>query len=239
MKSILIPTVLENDTLYAIETAISHAKGKSTSIVLLTLIETPDASSAVEFLRKTRKPLTDAQSELLDECCRKVDESPNCTLEIRHQHGITAPLLRNLLDYLGTDMIILSPSYKADKKKIHSYFCKLVGSCKKPILHLGSENTSPEFNKALYIERNNTRMGLQELQQLVNSQFDFSIVSQASVAEEQNPQGFAPVVNEAIVKNGIDLLIETRKPKAVKGRVLVSDAFGLPVLSIHEEAERA
>tara|TARA_B100001105_G_C22284492_1_gene396765 strand:- start:45 stop:764 length:720 start_codon:yes stop_codon:yes gene_type:complete len=238
MKSILIPTVLENDTLQAIETAISHARGKSASIVLLTLTETPDALSAAEFLRKTRKPLTAAQSELLEECSLRVAASANCTLEVRNQYGITASLLRNLLDFLATDMVILSQSYKADKKKINSYFCKLISTCKKPILHLGSENACPEFNKALYIERNNTRIGLQELQQLVNVQFDFRIVSQASVAEEQNPEGFAPLVNEAIVKNGIDLLIETRKPKAVQRAPLVSDGYGLPVLSIHEEAAR-
>ncbi|WP_294821795.1 hypothetical protein [uncultured Flavobacterium sp.] len=238
MKSILIPSVLENDTLQAVETAIKHAKGKSCSIVLLTLTETPDACSAAEYLRKTRKPLTAAQSELLEECRSRVAVSQNCVLEIRHQYGITSSLLRNLLEYLGTEMIILSPSYKAEKRKIHTYFCKLVAGCKKPILHLGNGSEQPDFNKALYIERNNAQIDIRELQQLVNKQFDFRIVSQASVAGEQNPGGFAPFVNEAIEKNGIDLLIETRKPKAVSGRPAVSDTYGLPLLSIHEEAAR-
>ncbi len=238
MKSILIPTVLENDTLQAIETAIRHAKGKSCNIVLLTLTETPDACSAVEFLRKTRKPLTAAQSDLLDECGLKVAQSANCTLEIRNQYGLTASLLRNLLEYLGTEMIILSPSYKAVKKKIHTYFCKLVSGCKKPILHLGNSSDQPEFNKALYIERNNTHIGIQELQQLLNRQFDFRIVSQANVDGEHSTDGFAPFVTEAIEKNGIDLLIETRRPKTVSGRHPVTDTYGLPLLSIHEEAAR-
>ncbi|MGQ2983399.1 hypothetical protein [Flavobacterium sp.] len=238
MKSILIPSVLENDTLHAIDTAIKHAKGKSSNIVLLTLTDTPDACSAAEYLRKTRRPLTAAQSELLEECGRRVAASANCTLEIRHQYGLTSALLRNLLEYLGTEMIILSPSYKAEKRKIHTYFCKLVAGCKKPILHLGNGSEQPEFNKALYIERNNAQIDIRELQQLVNKQFDFRIVTRASVAEEHNPGGFAPFVNEAIEKNGIDLLIETRKPKAVTRRIEVTDTYGLPLLSIHEEAAR-
>ncbi len=238
MKSILIPTVIENDTKHAIETAVKHAKGKNCSITLLILTETPDACSAVEFLRKTKKPFTPAQAELLDECHSRIALSANCTLGVHHQYGISAPLFRNLMEYLGTEMIILSPSYKADRKKIHAYFCKLAATCKKPILHLGKKPEQPEFNKALYIERNNAQIGIQELQQLVNRQFDFKIVSQASAAEEQGTDGLAPFVSEAIMKNGIDLLIETRKPQKNRpaARGMTNDAYGLPVLSIHEEA---
>lgn len=241
MKSILIPTVFENDTLYATETAIKHAKGKNCNIVLLTLAEAPDTYSAAEFLRKTKQPITAAQGEVLEECRAKVAASGNCTLEVRNQYGLSSALLRNLLEFLGTEMIILTPSYKAEKKKIHTYFCKLVGTCKKPILHLGSGCDQPAFNKALYIERDNTQIGIQELQQLVSSQFDFRIVSQASIAEEQHPEGFAPYVNEAIAKNGIDLLIETRKPQKalLSSKAIRNEAYGLPVLSIHEEAARA
>ncbi|AWH84852.1 hypothetical protein HYN59_06800 [Flavobacterium album] len=238
MKSILIPTVFESDTLHAIDTAIKHARGKSCTIVLLTLTEAPDAGSAAEFLRKTRRALTQAQSELLNECYNAVALSANCSLDVHHQYGLSAALLRNLLQYLGTDMVILSPSYKAEKKRIHTYFCKLVSTCKKPILHLGSRCGRPAFNKALYLESNNARIGIKELQQLVNRQFDFKIVSQASVAED-GYKDFAPFVNEAIERNGIDLLIETRKSKkAVAEKAVDNDAFGLPMLSIHEEAAR-
>ncbi|MEL1243612.1 hypothetical protein AAEO56_05010 [Flavobacterium sp. DGU11] len=240
MKSILIPTVLENDTLHAIDIAIKHAKGKSCTIVLLTLTETPDAGSAVQFLRKTRKAFTQAQLELLNECYNAVALSANCRLEVHHQYGLSAAVLRNLLEYLGTDIIILSPSYKSERKKIHTNFCKLAGTCKKPILHLGNGCGQMAFNKALYIERNNAQIDIKDLQQLVNTQFDFKIVSQATLTEGYGQEGFAPFVNEAIERNGIDLLIETRKSKKamMPENRMNNDAFGLPVLSIHEEAAR-
>jgi len=235
MKSILIPTVLENDTLFAVDMAIQHAKGKNCGIVLLMLTEAPDACSGAEFLRRGRKPLTSAQCEVLEECRDKVNASGNCTLDIHYQYGISAAILRNLLDYLVTDIIILSPSYKAERKRIHMELCKLMGTCKKPILHLENTTDCREFTKALYIERNDTQMDIRELQQLVNTQFGFKIVSQATIANEQNPEEM-PFLIETISRNNIDLLVETRKPKTKLGKIPKSETFGLPVLSIHEEA---
>ncbi|RZJ64900.1 MAG: hypothetical protein EOO45_17625 [Flavobacterium sp.] len=239
MKSILIPTVLENDAMCAVSTAIKHARGKNCSIVMLLVADTPDNYTAAGFLRNGRQPITDAQIEVLNECRTKIRASGNCTLTVHHQCGMSASLLKNLLEYLDTDMIILCPSYKAEKKRIHATLCKLLINSKKNILHLGQGMYDVEFNNALYLEPDNAQMGLQELQQLVSRDFDFKIVSQASIADERNTEDMTPFLTEAIRKNKIDLLVETRKAEKIRMRkrsALASDEFGLPVLSIYEEA---
>ena len=238
MKNILIPTTLENDTLTAVTTAIKHAKGSNATIVLMDLCDAPDAYTAAEFLRKNRQPMTAAQNQVLEQCSLLAEKSGNCTLRLHRQQGLTGPLLRNLLDYLATDLIILSPSYKAETCRAHRSCISLLAKCKTPILHLGHQEKECELTNALYLENNRTRTGLQELQQLVSGQFSFRIVSQAQL-EEQNPRDMTPFLSDAIARNNIDLLIETRRPQGRTKQHIVNDQLGLPVLSIHEEAIKA
>lgn len=239
MKNILIPTTLEQDAVGAVETAIRHAKGNKAEIVLLTVYETNVVYSASEFLRTTCRPFTEAQDDVLESCSAMVQKTPNCSLKIRRQNGLTGPLLKNLLEYLGTGLIIIPYSYKTGASKLQNDCISLLSKCRVPILHMGPEAGEPAFTNALYLGKKQVQMDIRELQQLVSGQFDFRIVSQAHF-EEQNPDDMTPFITDAIQKNNIDLLIETRRPqKSGKKHTAVNDRLGLPVLSIHEEAIRS
>lgn len=244
MKNILIPSILEADTICAVKTAIKQAKGKNCSIILMFVTEVADSESPAAILRTSKHRNTKAQCEVLSECRRLVSATANCTLKTHSQCGMSAPLFKNLMEYLAIDLIVLCSSYKSDRKKINTYCNSLFLKCKSPILHIGPGTEEQEFSNALYIEYAKNKMGLQELQQLVNGQFNFKIVSQAKI-EEQNPDDITPLLTEAITKNNIDLLIETRKAEKMKlrkkedNRHLVNEALGLPVLSLYEEALEA
>lgn len=239
MKNILIPTTLESDSLNAVKTAIKHADGQNCSIVLMLVYKTPDADSGSLFLRELSLNLTVAQLKTLKDCHALADATENCRLKVHNQCGMSRPLLKNLIDHLGIDLIILTASYKKECAYIHTYCTKLLLNCKSPILHLGNKFSDYDFNKALFLERNQTKMGVQELQQIINKQFTFKIVSQAKFPEEQNPADIAPLLIETISKNNIDLLIETRKVEKRNAKrkesAVINEALGLPMLSIYDE----
>lgn len=239
MKNILIPTVLEEDTLTAVKTAVKYATGKNCSVVLMLLQKMPDSFSSASVLRETKPSYTPAQSSILTQCRQIIQASGNCRLVIHNQCGISAPLLKNLIEYLGTDLIIFTPSYKEDKNALNSYCTQLLLNCKCPILHLGPNEYGNDFNKALFLEGEQTKLDIVQLQQIINGQFNFKIVSQAKVTEEQNPADITPLLSETISKNNINLLVETRKAEKRKLKKKngknVNEVLGLPVLSIFEE----
>ncbi|MDV6169067.1 hypothetical protein R1T16_11580 [Flavobacterium sp. DG1-102-2] len=238
MKNILIPSTLQQDTLFSVKTAIDQAAGTKCVITLVLLNEAPDTESASYFLRKTKPLTTPAQMLVLNECRGAIDNSLNCVLEIHNQFGLTAPLLKNLLEYLATTIIIIPASYKQEGKKIHSYFLELLSNSKIPMLHLTPGCELQELNKALFVERDETAVSLTELQQIINSQFTFKIVGHAAVSAHY-PEEPDPGVAEAISKNNIDLLIETRKNSKMgkkKKKAVINESLGLPVLSIYEDA---
>lgn len=238
MKNILIPTVLEEDTLSAIKTAVKYASGKNSTITLMLVQKMPDNFSAAATLREMSPSFTTAQNNLLCDCRNAIEASANCRLIIRNQCGISAPLLKNLMEYMGTDLIIFTPSFKNDRNPLNTYCAQLLLNSKYPILHLGNCENESDFSKAMFLEREQNTFDITQLQQIINEQFNFRIVSQAKVADEQNPADISPLLSEAIIKNEINLLVETRKAEKKKRKKIektVNEALGLPVLSIHEE----
>lgn len=239
MKNILIPTTLQQDTIIAVKAAIKQAAQNNCIITLMLVSDAPDAESASYFLRASKPAYTALQTQVLDTCHMEAADYPNCKLELHDRCGLSAPLLKNLLEHLGTSLIIVPPSYKQERDSIHHYCLNLLANSKTPILHLNEGCEEQEFNKALYLEHTKAQLGLQEVQQLIGSQFNFRIVSHAAVGE-QYPDELDTLLSEAIARNNIDLLIETRKPEKMRMKkrkeAYVNETLGLPVLSIFEEA---
>lgn len=239
MKNILIPTTLQQDTFIALKAAIKQSAGNNCIITLMLVSDEPDAESASYFLRASKPTYTALQTQVLDTCYTEAISQPNCKLEVHNRCGLSAPLLKNLLEHLGTGLIIVPASYKQERDSIHHYCLNLLANSKTPMLHLTEGCEEQEFNKALYLEHATAQLGVQEVQQLIGSQFNFKIVSHAAIGE-QYPDALNTQLSEAISKNNIDLLIETRKPEKLRMKkrkdAYVNETLGLPVLSIFEEA---
>jgi hypothetical protein len=239
MRNILIPTTLQADTISAVKTAVRHASGHSCHIVLVQVCDVPDTYSASYLLQTIKPGYTKAQAEVLSRCKAVVANEPDCTLQVHMQYSISAPLLKNIIDHKAIGLIILSQSYKQEKLKIHRYFCRLVLNSRCPVLHLGHNTSGQPLTNALYLEQETEGLALHQVQARLNGLFDLNIVSRATVTREQNPQDLAPLLAEAIFKNDIDLVVETRrtqkltlKKKPIAG---VNEALGLPVLSLHRQ----
>lgn len=239
MKNILIPTTHHLDTINAVKTAIKQSKGKTCTITLLLVCEIPDTYSSSLFLRTIKSEMTVSQRNVLESCRNLAASAKNCTLKIHHQYGVSAPLIKNLLEHLHVDLTILTPSYKKAEKKIHKQFRSILANCKCPILHLNSNFEESELQNALYLEQTKSKLQAEDLQHLMQGHFDFKIVSQAKFFEDQNIEEINSQLSEAILKNQINLLIQTRKPEKIKlsknEKSNINESLGLPVLSLYEE----
>ena len=107
------------------------------------------------------------------------------------------------------------------------------------MLHLTENCIEQDLSKALYLEKNKSRFQTEDLQQMIQNEFDCKIVSQAKIQESQVAEDMTAMLAEAISKNKISLLIETRKPEKIsfkkKNMNSINEVLGLPVLSVYEE----
>ena len=240
MKNFLIPTTLKEDTIGAVKKAINLAKGNDCKITLMLISEIPDVySSPSSFLREMINRSTANQENTLEICREIVSKFDNCSLKIHNQYGISSPVFKRIIEYFSLNLIIVTHSYHQEEKRIIQNLVQLLDNQKCPILHLGAIENQDDFNKALYIENTASTIPIGDLQQFINKNFSSQIVSMTSDIEATNIEEFTPYLTEVINKNGINLLIKTRKPKKIKlkkSRKEDNNAFlGLPVLSLYEE----
>ncbi|MEG0848898.1 hypothetical protein ACHRVK_10355 [Flavobacterium plurextorum] len=238
MKNFLIPTTLKDDTISAVNAAINQAKESECEIILMMVSDTPDTFSSSHFLREMRTGLSRSQEEVLETCRYMIGHTQNCKIKIHNQYGLSSPIFRGIIDNFSVKLVILTHSYKKETKRIHQYLTQLAGNQKCPILHLGIEQPKNDFNKALYIENGKANMHIKDVQQFLNDNFSYEIVSQTSKIDD-NYEDMAPYLNEAISKYDIDLLVETRKGEKIKFKKTkkesINERLGLPVLSLYEE----
>lgn len=238
MKNILIPTTLKDDTICAVKSAVNQAKSASCEIILLMVAETPDSFSSSFYLREMKTGLTISQEEVLETCRYIVEHTPNCKIKVHNQYGLSSPIFKRVIEHFAVKLVILTNSYKQETKRIHQYLIQLAGNQKCPILYLGNENKKEDFSKALYIENGNVSMHVKDVQQFLNENFSYEIVSQTSKIDD-NYENLAPFLSEAITKYDIDLLVETRKGEKIKfkknKKENINEKLGLPVLSLYEE----
>ncbi len=238
MKNFLIPTTLKDDTICAVKSAVNQAKESNCEIILMMVSETPDAFSSSHFLREMRTGLTTSQEEVLETCRYIIEHTPNCKIKVHNQYGLSSPIFKRIIEVFSVKLVILTHSYKQETKRIHQYLIQLAGNQKCPILHLGLEQIKNDFNKALYIENGNANMHVKDVQQFLNENFSYEIVSQTANFDD-NYENFAPYLSEAISKYDIDLLVETRKGEKIKFKKTkkenINEKLGLPVLSLYEE----
>jgi hypothetical protein len=238
MKNFLIPTTLKDDTICAVKSAVNQAKESNCEIILMMVSDTPDAFSSSHFLREMRTGLTTSQEEVLETCRYIIEHTPNCKIKVHNQYGLSSPIFKRIIDVFSVKLVILTHSYKQETKRIHQYLIQLAGNLKCPILHLGLEQIKNDFNKALYIENGNANMHVKDVQQFLNENFSYEIVSQTANFDD-NYENFAPYLSEAISKYDIDLLVETRKGEKIKFKKTkkenINEKLGLPVLSLYEE----
>jgi len=240
MKNFLIPTTLKEDTISAVKTAVCQAKGRDCRIILMIISEIPDDySSPSSFLREMKNRSTPNEENVLQICRDIASSVNNCALKIHNQYGISSPVFKRIIEHFSINLIIVTNSYHKEKKRIIQNLLQLLDNQKCPILHLGATENLNDFNKALYIENTTSTIPIEDLQQFINENFAFQIVSKTSELEVKNLEEFTPYLTEVINKKGINLLVKTRQPKKIKFKKSTKenlDVFlGLPVLSLYEQ----
>lgn len=238
MKNILIPTTLQSDTVNAVKTALKSSNGEPCQLILMLLTEIPDTYSSAHLLRSINQKLSTTQESVLKTCRKTISESNNCSLKIHHQYGISSPVFRNLMKHYTIELTILTPSFKASKKKINTYCVQIISNSKCPILHLNA-NFEEAFSQALYIQNLDSTLQKEDLQTYINTLFSLKIISQTKTSGQQKAGEIERFLADTISQNNINILIETRKPKKLKllkeEKATINETLGLPILSLYEE----
>lgn len=241
MKSILIPTTLKPDTLKAVRSVVKNVRDDNMKIVLLLLSEMPDGITDLLFSSKSGPETSIQEQKVLDECRRYVAEFDQVSLQVHHQYGISGPLLRNIMNYHTISLTVLTPSYKNEKDTIYRQAVKSLLNCKCPILHLPEEINELALDQAIYVDNSPSHLSLEDIQHLLNKEFAIRVVSKAKLMEGQRTEDLTPELVQAIEKNNIDLLVETRKPvkkgwgvAKVEAQVSLAEKLGVPVLSLFD-----
>jgi hypothetical protein len=233
MKNILIPSTLQSDTINAVKTAIQSSNGEQCQLILMLLADIPDTFSSASLLRNINTGLNTTQENVLEMCRQIILESKNCSLKIHHQYGISSPVFKNLMEHFTIGLTIITPSFKASKKKINSFCVQIISNSKCPILHTNANFEEEIFSQALYLKNSDSSLPTEDLQAYVNTLFSLKIVSETKTNESE------PFLTDTIAKNNINILIETRKPKKLKllkkEKAALNELLGLPVLSLYEE----
>lgn len=239
MKNILIPTSLEDDTVGAVAAAIKHAASECCTIVLLLFSEAPDAYSTADYINRVSPGFSLTNNNLTLKRCRTlIAAARHCNLQVHHQYGISAPLMRNMLNVKAIDMVVLPESFKKSSKKIYSYCTRLLLKSRYPILLPGAAAHRSRLSNALYLEHPDCSVAHCDVEAMVNDNFPYKVVSYACISHMQSPETLKPLLAETIFKNDIDVVIATRNPErkdaAKNGNENYDSILGLPVLSLCE-----
>lgn len=238
MKNFLIPTRLTADTISAVQTAINHSKNGNTKIILFLVTDEISSFSAAQYLREQDSQITHKELDVLDNCRDLIEHFPNCKLEFKRQSGITAPLLKNFLQFHSVDLILLTKSIITSKKTVHSNLVQIIENQKTPILRLINDN-STKLNKAIYLENALSRLNIDDIQQYMQDQFPLQKISQVLKKEQETAEYINLLLSKVLKENDIDFVIETRTSERSKiknkKQSEINQHFEIPVLSLHEE----
>lgn len=238
MKNFLIPTRLTPDTIAAVQTAINHSKNGNAKIILFFVSDEINSFSAAEYLREHGSQITHKELDVLDNCRDLLEHFPNCKLEFKRQSGITAPLLKNFLQFHSVDLILLTKSIITSKKTVHSNLVQIIENQKTPILRLINDN-STKLKKAIYLENSLSRLNIDDIQQYMQDQFPLQKISQVLKKEQETAEYINLLLSKVLKENDIDFVIETRTSERSKiknkKQSEINQHLDIPVLSLHEE----
>lgn len=238
MKNYLIPTRLTADTVTAVQTAINHSENRNAKIILFLVTDEINSFSAAQYLREQDSQITHKELAILDHCRDLIEHFPNCKLEFQRQSGISAPLLKNFLQFHSIDLILLTKSIITSKKMVHRNLVQIIENQKTPILRLINE-TITQLNKAIYLENAFSRLNIDDVQQYMQNQFPLQQISQVLKKELETSEHINSLLTEVLSKNDIDFVIETRTSERSrikqKKQNELNHHFDIPVLSLHEE----
>ena len=238
MKNFLIPTRLTSDTIAAVETAIHHSKNENSKIILFFVTDEIDSFSASQFLRERSNQITHKELDILDNCRDLIEKFSHCKLEFKRQSGITAPLLKTIMQYYSVDLILLTKAILTSKKSVHTHLVNIIQNQKTPILRLVNDSKI-KLNKAIYLENAFSRLNIDDIQQYMQNQFPLQKISQVLKKEQESLEHINSLLTEVLSKNDIDFVIETRTSERSKIKNKKQNGLNqhleIPILSLHEE----
>ncbi len=119
MKTILIPTDYQFDTLHALEMTWRNSGAAAVQVVLLGFSPVPDSITDYLFLQ-SRNNDTEARKQLIEEWnTRKLLINNEIQLIEHHQYGASAPIIEQIIERYEVGQVIVPYSLQKSESVIH------------------------------------------------------------------------------------------------------------------------
>lgn len=224
MKNILIPTTYEIDSTDALKVAADicqHSGGGE--IILFSISEISDSITELLFLSsKDNIDLNKRDAVLKFWESYSSQHRMNANIKFHHQYGLSRPVLEQVIDRFGADMVIIPQSFQLSKNYIHQFALKLFNQCNSPMMLLPPKNLSYKgIQRALYLDKADLKSPG------VVQQYPFHVIHQ-SMIEKENQEPIRALVE----RMQIDLIVKGKRKTNACDYEIDSEELGLPILTI-------
>lgn len=224
MKSILIPTTYEFDTTQALKAAADMYRVQTGEITLFSVSEIPDSITELLFLA-SYDGVDFQQRETVLQFWHDYQTRQRITANVsmHHQHGMTRPVLKHLLNRFNPDLVIIPQSFQQSKQFIHQFTLKLLHQSECPLMLLPAREFSHKgIQRALYLDE-----AVKKLAGDVQ-QYPFHVIHHSMIANAE-----ADSIRSIIEEMQIDLIVKGKRKKGSSDHQEANMAdLGLPILTI-------
>jgi len=144
-------------------------------------------------------------------------------IDEHHQYGVSRPVINQLLDRMGTEMIIVPQSFQQSRNYIHKSLLSALNKLHYPLMLLPLGEAVPAMiQRALYLNQD-PGPAVMPL-----SQFAFHIIHQNMLTESMQREPLKQVVSDF----KIDLVVQSREGSRVPQNNELTTELCLPVLTV-------
>lgn len=224
MKNILIPTTYEIDSTDALKVAADICQHLGCGeIILFSISEISDSITELLFLSsKDNIDLKKRDAVLQFWETYRSEHRMNTTIKFHHQYGLSRPVLEQIIDRFGADMVIVPQSFQLSKNYIHQFALKLFNQCNSPMMLLPGKNLSTKsIQRALYLDKADLNPAG------VVQQYPFHVIHQSMIETDGQES-----IRTLVEKMQIDLIVKGKRKTNTSDYEIDSEELGLPILTI-------
>jgi|GEM_PF-2498213 len=219
MKHILIPTTYGSDTVDAMKVAANLATAGECEITLLSISPLPDSITDLLFITKPEHLALEKHDALMrDWQTVQQHQSVRPTVNEHHRFGITEPVLKQIMQRLSVDIVVIPPSFQQSTEFAHTLFIRLLRKSHCPAMFLPQWKNTPEhLRRALFIDAG--KYPGEALESL-----PFHIIHQSMIRPTEHLS-----LRQIVENHQIDLIVHGKTTPRAEQEI---SNLGLPVLAV-------
>lgn len=221
MKTFLVPSTFDTDTIKALKLANDMFSSPSDRIILCSISELSNSISDLLLLSSSTPVDLGKRQVILDYWQQfKKETKSKGTLTTHHQYGLSRPRFNAILERFHVSMSIIPESFQQSKLHVHQFALKLLHQSNCPMMVLPEKLPVKGIQRALYLDE-------APRAQMIEG-YPFHVIHKSMVGDAEYPS-----VESMVEALNIDLIVRGKRDiessNAAESEI---SAFGLPVLAV-------